>query len=113
MPKVIQNKLEKTLIILPIFGIIILSFLYINIYINNALMNSSAVTEGNEVTVQDESMLTIGFVDDGGNPTTNTTNIALQPTADGVFNSGNVNVNVNTNSPLGYTLTMSASTSSL
>ena len=76
-------------------------------------MNSSAVTEGNEVTVQDESMLTIGFVDDGGNPTTNTTNIALQPTADGVFNSGNVNVNVDTNSPLGYTLTMSASTSSL
>ena len=99
--------------ILAVSFLVVLSFLYINIYVGNALMNSSAVTEGNEVTVQDESMLTIGFVDDGGNPTTNTTNIALQPTADGVFNSGNVNVNVNTNSPLGYTLTMSASTSSL
>ncbi|MBR3386297.1 hypothetical protein IKG68_01900 [Candidatus Saccharibacteria bacterium] len=99
--------------ILPVSFLMVLSFLYINIYVGNALMNSSAVTESNEVTVQDESMLTIGFVDDGGNPTTNTTNIALQPTADGVFNSGNVNVNVDTNSPLGYTLTMSASTSSL
>ena len=103
--------LRPALLIIPFLAV--LSFLYINIYVNNALMNSSAVTEGNEVTVQDESMLTIGFVDDSGNPTTNTTNIALQPTADGVFNSGNVNVNVDTNSPLGYTLTMSASTSSL
>ena len=104
---------SATRLILPVSFLMVLSFLYINIYVGNALMKSSAVTEGNEVTVQDESMLTIGFVDDGGNPTTNTTNIALQPTADGVFNSGNVNVNVDTNSPLGYTLTMSASTSSL
>ncbi|MBQ9018209.1 hypothetical protein IJ117_00385 [Candidatus Saccharibacteria bacterium] len=113
MHKVIQNKINKSIIILPIFGIIILSFLYINIYVGNALMNSSAVTENHEVVVQDNNTLGIEFVDNEGNVTADPTRIEITPTADGVFNSGDVNVRVHTNSDNGYTLTMSATTTSL
>ncbi len=103
--KVIQNKINKSIIILPIFGIIILSFLYINIYVGNALMNSSAVTGDYELSVQNNTTLRIEL------PTT--TPISVTPTVAGQFNSQTLPVNVVSDYVNGYTLTMSASTSSL
>ena len=105
MHKVIQNKLNKSLITLPIFGVIILSFLYINIYVNNALVNSSAVTGDYELSVQNNTTLRIEL------PTT--TPISVTPTVAGQFNSQTLPVNVVSDYVNGYTLTMSASTSSL
>ncbi|MBQ9018139.1 hypothetical protein IJ117_00005 [Candidatus Saccharibacteria bacterium] len=103
--KVIQNKLTKSLIILPIFGIIVLSFLYINIYVESALMNSSAIANGYDLTVQNNTTLSIEL------PTM--TPISVTPTVTGQFSSQTLPVNVISDYVNGYTLTMSASTSSL
>ncbi|MBR3386069.1 hypothetical protein IKG68_00635, partial [Candidatus Saccharibacteria bacterium] len=104
---------SATRLALPVSFLMVLSFLYINIYVGNALMNSSAVTENHEVVVQDNNTLGIEFVDNEGNVTADPTRIEITPTADGAFNSGDVNVRVHTNSDNGYTLTMSATTTSL
>ena len=105
--QVIQNKLEKSLIILPIFGIIILSFLYINIYINTTLANSHAIndTDSYSFNLADTTNLSISL------PAPET--LTLTPSAEGVFGSKSIAVGVSTNSPYGYTLTMSAASSSL
>ncbi|MBR3385987.1 hypothetical protein IKG68_00210 [Candidatus Saccharibacteria bacterium] len=126
MPKVIQNKLTKlltgrvtgpalrpALLIIPFLAI--LSFLYINIYVETALRSSSAISDSqsHQVVVSDATNLTISFLDDSGTATTSPTNIDVTPSAAGVFNSGDVTIDVSTNYDYGYTLTMSASTSSL
>ncbi|MBR3386293.1 hypothetical protein IKG68_01880 [Candidatus Saccharibacteria bacterium] len=106
MHKVIQNKLTKSIIILPIFGIIILSFLYINIYVNNALMNSSAITGSHALVVSDEPLLSIGL-------TPSIDKISISPTAEGAFDTQSVDITVNSTDNNGYFLSMAASTSSL
>ncbi|MBQ9017304.1 hypothetical protein IJ103_03645, partial [Candidatus Saccharibacteria bacterium] len=68
-------------------------------------MNSSALTDTYNLTVTDNPSLTVTL-----NPGTP---ISLNPTAEGVFGSQDVGVNVMTTDDKGYTLTMSAATSSL
>ena len=109
----LTKSFSVTRLVLSVSFLMVLTFLYINIYVGNALMNSSAVTENHEVVVQDNNTLGIEFVDNEGNVTADPTRIEITPTADGAFNSGDVNVRVHTNSDNGYTLTMSAITTSL
>ena len=105
--------LRPALLIIPFLAV--LSFLYINIYVETALRSSSAISDSqsHQVVVSDATNLTISFLDDSGTATTSPTNIVVTPSAAGVFNSGDVTIDVSTNYDYGYTLTMSASTSSL
>ena len=98
-----EKSAGPALLIIPFLAV--LSFLYINIYVGNALMNSSAVTGDYELSVQNNTTLRIEL------PTT--TPISVTPTVAGQFNSQTLPVNVVSDYINGYTLTMSASTSSL
>ncbi len=93
------------LLIIPF--LVVLSFLYINIYINTTLANSHAVndTDSYSFNLADTTNLSISL------PAPET--LTLTPSAEGVFGSKSIAVGVSTNSPYGYTLTMSAASSSL
>ncbi|MBR3386181.1 hypothetical protein IKG68_01245, partial [Candidatus Saccharibacteria bacterium] len=82
----LTRSLSATRLVLPVSFLILLSFLYINIYVGNALMNSSALTDTYNLTVTDNPSLTVTL-----NPGTP---ISLNPTAEGVFGSQDVGVNV-------------------
>ncbi|MBR3386260.1 hypothetical protein IKG68_01685, partial [Candidatus Saccharibacteria bacterium] len=101
----LTKSFSATRLVLPVSFLIVLSFLYINIYVGNALMDSSAVTGNYELSVQNNTTLRIEL------PTT--TPISVTPTVAGQFNSQTLPVNVVSDYINGYTLTMSASTSSL
>ena len=92
---------------LPVSFLVVLSFLYINIYINTTLANSHAVndTDSYSFNLADTTNLSISL------PAPET--LTLTPSAEGVFGSKSIAVGVSTNSPYGYTLTMSAASSSL
>ncbi|MBQ3445349.1 hypothetical protein IJG29_01300, partial [Candidatus Saccharibacteria bacterium] len=98
---------SATRLMLPVSFLVVLSFLYINIYINTTLANSHAIndTDSYSFNLADTTNLSISL------PAPET--LTLTPSAEGVFGSKSIAVGVSTNSPYGYTLTMSAASSSL
>ena len=98
---------SKWLYLLPSSALLIITILATMVYITDTTLDSFAVTntDGYNLSVQDDTTLDITLPAAAA--------LSVQPTAAGVFDSKSITVDVSTNNPYGYTLTMSAASSSL